>query len=430
MSEHLVPPPRPAAARRPPLARPSAVRPSRRDVLRTALGGAALLGLGACSVPGARKPVPSDRAQIAAAVDGYWSGKRRAGVVDFANYAQYIDVDPANQNDHPTLDQFTRETGIQVTYEELIDDDASWFGKTEPQFAAGQSIGHDLMVVGSDYYLSDYIDCGFLAPLDHSRLPNFAAYGGAVFKNSSFDPGNVYTVPWQSGMTGIGYDPAKVGRKITSWSDLLDPKLAGKVGMWNDSVQLGNIGLLAVGVDPQTSTPSDWRKAAAWLMRQRDSGVVRSYSTSTYLSSLQRGDLWASLVYSGDVFQANQSGSHLEFVIPDEGALVWTDNLCIPITAAHPVDALTYMNYIYRPDVAARISESVQFVCPVPSAQQVIARQAAAATGDRRTLLTELSTSPLVFPTTRYQAGLRHLRALDQEEAKQWNSLFEPIYQS
>jgi spermidine/putrescine transport system substrate-binding protein len=404
--------------------------PSRRGLLRAALGAAALAPLAACSVPGARVHVPTGEAEIAAAVTGFWTGRRKAGKLDFVNYTQYIDVDPADQSRHPTLDAFTRRTGIEVTYSELIDDSASWFGRIQPEFASGQGIGYDLMVVGGDSYLTKYIQLGYLAPLDHSRLPNFARYGGSAFKNTSFDPGNVYTVPWQSGMTGIGYDPKQVGRRITSWQDLLDPKLRGRIGMWNDAVQMGNIALLAVGVDPETSTPADWRKAAAWLRRQRDAGMVRSYSTATYQSSLQRGDLAASLVYSGDVFQANQSGSHLEFVIPDEGGLLWTDNLCIPSTAAHPVDALTYMDYVYRPDVAARISETVQFVCPVPAAQKVVAADAAAATGERRAVLGALSTSPLVFPTRDDQSKLHHLRVLDEEEEQQWNALFEPIYQA
>ncbi|MET7683282.1 spermidine/putrescine ABC transporter substrate-binding protein [Streptomyces sp. NPDC005423] len=403
---------------------------SRRGLLRAALGAAALAPLAACSVPGARVHVPTGKAEIAAAVNDFWTGKKKAGKLNFVNYTQYIDVDPADQSRHPTLDAFTRESGAKVDYSELIDDSASWFGKIQPEFASGQGIGYDLMVVGGDSYLTKYIELGYLAPLDHSRLPTFARYGGAAFKNSSFDPGNVYTVPWQSGMTGIGYDPARVGRKITSWQDLLDPKLHGKVGMWNDAVQMGNIALLAVGVDPESSTHADWQRAAAWLRKQRDAGMVRSYSTATYQSSLQRGDLAASLVYSGDIFQANQSGSHLEFVIPDEGGLLWTDNLCIPSTASHPVDALTYMDYVYRPEVAAKISETVQFVCPVPGAQPVVVRDAAAATGKRRTVLDALSTSPLVFPNKADEAKLRHLRVLDQDEEKQWNALFEPIYQA
>ncbi|MGV9291197.1 polyamine ABC transporter substrate-binding protein [Streptomyces sp. NPDC003719] len=423
MPEHSIPfPPR----RRGPI--PPGL--SRRGLLRAAFGAAALAPLAACSVPGARVHVPKGKAEIAAAVSDFWTGRDRSGKLDFANYTQYIDVDPADQGRHPTLDAFTRESGIEVSYNELIDDSASWFGKIQPEFASGQGIGYDLMVVGGDSYLTKYIQLGCLAPLDHSRLPHFAQHGGAAFKNSSFDPGNVYTIPWQSGMTGIGYDPAQVGRKITSWQDLLDPKLKGRVGMWNDAIQMGNIALLAIGVDPETSTVADWRKAAAWLRKQRDAGMVRSYSTATYQSSLQRGDLAASLVYSGDVFQANQSGSALEFVIPEEGGLLWTDNLCIPSTAAHPVDALTYMDYVYRPEVAAKISETVQFVCPVPAAQQVVARDAAAATGKRRTVLNALSTSPLVFPTEADEARLRHLRVLDQEEEKQWNALFEPIYQA
>ncbi|MEU6062280.1 spermidine/putrescine ABC transporter substrate-binding protein [Streptomyces sp. NPDC047097] len=409
---------------------PGAPRPSRRTLLRSALGAAALAPLAACSVPGARKDVPAGRAEIAAAVRDFWSGRRRTGKLDFVNYTQYIDADPADQSRHPTLEEFTRRTGIEITYQELIDDSASWFGKTQPLFASGEGIGHDLMVVGSDSYLTKYIELGYLAPLDHSRLPNFARHAGAAYKNSSFDPGNVYTVPWQSGMTGIGYDPAKVGRKITSWQDLRDPALRGKVGMWNDAVQMGNVALLAIGRDPETSTPEDWRRAADWLRGQRDAGMVRAYSTATYQSALQRGDLWASLVYSGDVYQANRSGSRLEFVIPEEGGLLWTDNLCLPVTAAGAVDALTYMDYAYRPEVAARITETVQFICPVPAARDVIVREAAAATGERRAALQALSTSPLVFPSESDQSRLRRMRVLERAEEKQWNALFEPIYQA
>jgi spermidine/putrescine transport system substrate-binding protein len=405
-------------------------RLSRRGLMRAALGAAALAPLAACSVPGARKPVPTTKAEIAAAVHDFWTGRGKTGRLSFANYTQYIDTAAGDPSRHPTLDAFTRESGIKISYDELIDDDASWFGKTQPEFASGEGIGYDLMVVGGDSYLTKYIELGYLAPLDHDRLPHFAANAGAAFKDSSFDRGNVYTVPWQSGMTGIGYDPAKVGREITSWEDLLDPKLHGKVGMWNDAVQMGNVALLAVGVDPETSTQADWRRAAAWLRKQRDGGTVRSYNTATYQSSLQRGDLYASLVYSGDIFQANRSGSKLEFVIPDEGGLLWTDNLCIPSTAANPVDALTYMDYVYRPEVAAKISETVQFVCPVPAAQQVVAREAATAKGDSRELLDSLSTSPLVFPTKADESKLRHLRVLDEDEEKQWNALFEPIYQA
>jgi spermidine/putrescine transport system substrate-binding protein len=415
----------PTDPRQPTTLRRAPGRVTRRELISAGLGSAALLGLSACGVAGTRKAnAATDSASR------YWRNKHRAGRLDFANYTQYIDVKPGNQSDHPTLDAFEHETGIAVHYYEVIDDDASWFGKIEPSLSANQSIGYDLMVIGSDYYLTDYIAQGFLAPLDHSRLPNFARYCGATFRNSTFDPGNRFTVPWQSGMTGIGYDPRKVGGRITSWQDLLNPALKGKVGMWNDNIQLGNIALLATGVAPESSTPADWRRAAAWLRKQKGAGVVRAYDTSNYLSELERGDLWASLVYSGDIFQANQNGSNLEFVIPREGGLVWTDNLCIPVTAAHPVDALTYMNYVYEPAVAAKIAETVQFVSPVPASRSFIAADAAKATGARQRTLTALSRSPLIFPTAAEESKLHHFRVLKGSEVHEWNGIFEPIYQS
>jgi spermidine/putrescine transport system substrate-binding protein len=136
------------------------------------------------------------------------------------------------------------------------------------------------------------------------------------------------------------------------------------------------------------------------------------------------------MAWSGDIFQANASGPSLEFVIPTEGAPIWTDNMCIPKHATHPVDAMTYIDFVYDPKIAAMIAEAVNYVTPVPGAQAVIKADAAAASASDKASLLQIADSPLVFPTPSNYAKLHRYRTLTAAESPIWNNLFEPIYQS
>ncbi|GAA0343924.1 spermidine/putrescine ABC transporter substrate-binding protein [Actinoallomurus spadix] len=390
---------------------------SRRDALRLfGLAGAGL-GLAACGVKG-QKAAPAKQSDV----QKYWNGKTKHGHVNFANWPLYMD------KGRTPLKQFTKETGISVTYREVIQDDPSWFGKIQPQLQANQSIGYDLMVITNGVSFTKLTELGYLVPLDHSKMPNFAKNAGAAYKNESFDPGNVYSVPYQTGITGIAYDPAKTGREITSLADLWDPKFKGKVGMFSDVQEIGNFGMMAVGVNPEQSTADDWKKAGAKLQEQKDQGIVRKYFDQDYIDALSRGDIWLSMAYSGDIFQQNLSeGSNLKFVIPEEGGTIWTDNLTIPKTAENPVDALTLLDYFYRPDVAAQLAEIVSYVTPVPGAKDVLAAEAAKATGSRKKTLQTLADSPLIFPSDADYARLRHYRKMTTAEEQQYNGVFQKI---
>ena len=186
--------------------------------------------------------------------------------------------------------------------------------------------------------LTQLIENRWLIPLDRSRMPNFFKYAGKTVRDPAYDPGNRYSVAWQSGLTGLAYDPRMTGREITSVKDLWDPAFKGKVGMMSDDTELGAIGMLALGItDQPKSTPDDWRRAAALLTKQRDDGIVRQYYDQSYIKALEDGDTWVSIAWSGDVFQANYSGyPHLKFVVPKEGAMVWHDNCIIPLTPPTP----------------------------------------------------------------------------------------------
>ena len=217
------------------------------------------------------------------------------------------------------------------------------------------------------------INSGWLTPLDPTRMQNFDRYASELVRDPPWDPGNRYTVAWQSGLTGIAFRPEAVqalGRRPQSIADLFDPALEGRVGMMSDSLDLGSAGLLELGIDPETSTEADWLKAADSLREQRAAGLVRQYYAQSYIGALRSGEIWASQAWSGDVFQAQQLGSEgLRFVVPDEGAILWTDNLMITRNARHPVDAMTYIDFVYRPDVAAMIADWVWYISPVPAAR-------------------------------------------------------------
>lgn len=402
-------------------------RLSRRRALQ--LGGLSGLGLvlAACGIPGtegSKLGLNAARKQIAK----YWSDQKKTGSFRFANWPLYIDVGEKD-SDHPSLDLFTKQTGIKVSYSEVVQENDTFFGKIQPQLSAHEDIGYDLMVITNGLYLDKCIELDYLVPLDQSRMGNFYANASPLVLNPSFDRGNVYTMAWQSGLTGIGYDPKRVGREITSWQDLADPAFKGKVGMFGDTQDLPNSALCAVGVNPEFSTEADWRKAADWLKKQRP--LVRRYYQQDYVGPLSKGDLWISMAWSGDIFQANASGANLRFVVPKEGAPIWTDNMCIPATAKHPLDAMTYMDWVYQPDVAAMLAEYINYITPVPGARATIEKDAAGAkSADDKQALDALAQSPLIFPRSEDYSKLHRYRVLAPAEEKVWNGIFEPIYQS
>ena len=396
-------------------------RIGRRDTLR--LAGLAALGsaLAACGVKGQGNPAAS--APAADAVAKFWDGKTGTGKLRFANWPLYMDPE------RPELAKFTAATGVEVDYHEVIQEMGPWFAKVQPQLKAGQDIGYDTMIITSGQSFKKFRDSGFLAPLDHSKLPNFAANAAASYKQSAFDPGNVYSVPWTSGITGIAYDRARTGRDITRLADLWDPAFKGKVGMLSDPEELGNFGLLAIGVKPGDSTPDDWRAAAEKLKEQKSLGVVRSYYDQSYVDALGKGEVWITQGWSGDIFQKNLSdGTDYRFVIPEEGGSIWTDNFTIPVTAKNPVDALTLMDFFYQVPVAATLAEYISYVCPVPGAQAQIAKDAAAATGEDKATLDAVATSPLVFPGEADYARLHYyVDFATPAEQREFLSIFEPV---
>ncbi|MEU8378533.1 spermidine/putrescine ABC transporter substrate-binding protein [Streptosporangium sp. NPDC048865] len=394
---------------------------TRRDALRLGGMSAAALALAACGVEGKKAAAVAPRDAVAE----YWGSKKKNGTLRFANWPLYIDKEGKR---YPSLELFTADTGIQVAYQEAIQDNSTFFGKVQPLLAANNDIGYDLMVLTNGLQLSKAIALGYLVPLDHSKLPNFAANASSAVKNPTWDPNNAHTVPWTVGVTGIAYNPKYVD-EVKSIQDLWNPKYQGKVGMMLDTQEVANFGLFALGIDPDKSTEADWKKAGAKLKEQRDAGLVRKYYENDYVDALARGDIWITMAWSGDIFQQVAEGKDLRFVVPEEGGTIWTDNMCIPKTAQNPVDALTLMDYVYQPKIATMLVEYINYITPVSSAKDLVLADAAKAKGDEKKALEQIAESPLIFPSEADMAKLRSYKTLTTAEEKVFEDIFQPVTQ-
>jgi spermidine/putrescine transport system substrate-binding protein len=350
---------------------------------------------------------------------GFWDQQKIAGQLTFVNWPFYMDKKKVNGVVHyPSLELFTKDTGIKVEYLEQIQDYPSFFGKIHPVLAAGRPLGYDLIMMGYPRWFPLMIELDYLIPLDTSRLPNFDENAGESYTDPPYDPGHRHGVPFASGMTGIGYNIDLTGREITSIMDLWDPAFAGKVGMFNDTEDMPNFTLLGMGVEPSESTPEDWNAAADLLRKQRDDGILRKYYGQGYIGDLQAGDLAVTMAWSPDIHQSNISGyPNLRFAVPEEGVLRWTDYLCIPQGAGHPLDALTYMDFVYKPEVSSMIVGYLGSIPPVPADKQVLEEQ-----GN-----TDLTKSPLVFPTPEMESHIHPYRILNPDEQEQWDSIFNGV---
>ena len=387
-------------------------RLSRRDLLaRGAAGALALSPLAAACGSTSKSPPPQ------VGDPAWWRAQKSTGELIFANWPLYIDYRNWLK-DRPTLNEFSRQSGVMVTYEEIIENNADFADRITPILSSGRPTGYDIVVLTNSWQLTELVKNGWLVPLDHSQLGNFATYASPLVKSPAYDPGNKYTVAWQSGFTGIAYDPSKTKRKITSIHDLWDPAFKGRVGMMTDLNDFGSAGLLYVGADVTRSTEDEWHQAGAALQAQKDAGIVRRYYDQHYIDALESGEIWISQAWSGDVFQARASGyPNLEFVVPQEGVMHWTDNMMIPMHASNPQSAIMWMDFYYQPEVAARVADWVNYITPVPDAKAIIAGPLDDPSVAR---------SDLVFPTADINA--RDYRVFSgKDEFEAWNGIFAPI---
>ena len=332
---------------------------TRRDLLRRAAASGAFL-----SVPG-----------ILAACGGSSSKSSSSGsdhtlakTLRFSNWTLYIDVNEKTKR-HPTLDMFKKKTGVTVNYVEDINDNASYFGKIQGPLSRGQSIDRDIIVMtDNSRYPALLIKKGWVEKLDKSAIPNIKNLQPAL-QHPNWDPNREYSLPWQSGMTGIAYND-KLTDPVLTIDDLLEnPKLKGKVTLLSEMGDTLTLVMFSNGDDPSKVTDATFDKAMKRIKKAVDSGQVRQFTGNDYSGPLAKGDLSACMAWSGDVVQLQADNKHLHWNVPTHGGGIWTDNMLIP-KGGNVYTASVYMNFVYEPKIAALIEDYVNYICPVKGAKE------------------------------------------------------------
>ncbi len=334
--------------------------------------------------------------------------KTLAHTLNFSNWPLYIDV--GKHKSHPSLNQFTKQTGVQVNYVEDINDNESFFGKIEGPLSRGQAVGRDIIVMTDSSGLPQrMVKLGWVQKLYKPAIPNIKNLIPTQ-QHPSWDPNRDYSLPWQSGMTGIGYDPNKVGGEITSVTELLEsPKLKGKVTLLTELADTMGLVMLANGDDPTKVTQASWNKAFMRIQKAVKSGQIRQFTGNDYAPLLAKGDIWACFAWSGDMVQLHADHPGLKWNLPDTGGMVWTDNMLIPL-GGNVYTASVYMNFYYEPKIAAEVEDYVNYICPVAGANTVLERTDPA-----------VAHNTLIFPTQKMLSNAHQFDpvALNNQSYKQ-----------
>ena len=369
---------------------------SRRDFLAGVLGtaGAAAL-LAACS-GGSATPGPSSSARP----------------LTWASWPLYLDQDDAGTA-YPTLDAFTAQTGIDVEYREVIQDNASFTATVADALAAGSDIGYDVVTL-TDWMAARWIRTGWAARLDRTAMPNTANIAPSL-ASVDFDLGRTQSLTWQSGFAGIAWDTQALPKGLASVSDLWQPALKGRVDVLSEMRDTMGLLLLEAGVDPAGEwDDSPWVAALDVLTEQVASGQVHRVTGNDYTDDLVSGDAVAAIAWSGDITALNYDyPGRFAFAIPEAGGTLWSDNLLIPAHSPYATQAERLVDYYYDPQVAAQVAAWVNYITPVEGAQQAIAQ-----------IDPDLATDPLLFPDDETLAKVHVFRTLDESDDERYSGQF------
>jgi spermidine/putrescine transport system substrate-binding protein len=313
---------------------------TRRQLLeRAAIGGTAI------TLPGLLAACGSSGTKAAGGTTS--SSHKLAKTLHFSNWTLYMDTNN-KKHTNPSLIEFEKKYGTHVAYVEDINDNASFFGKIQGPLSRGQSIDRDIIVLtDNDRYLGLMLRKGWAEKLDKSAIPNIKNLV-PVQQHPNFDPNREYTLPWQSGMTGIAYNDTLTD-PVLSVSDLLEnSKLKGKITVLNSMGDAMTLVMLANGDDPTKVTDKSWNDAFNRIQKAVNNKQIRQFTGNDYAPPLAKGDLAAAMSWSGDIAQIGNK--HIHWNVPKDGGALWTDNMLIP-TGGDVYTASVYMNYVYDPKV-------------------------------------------------------------------------------
>jgi spermidine/putrescine transport system substrate-binding protein len=350
------------------------------------------------------------------------------GKVVWGNWPAYMQF-KRSSGSFPMVDKFELDTGIDATYLEDINDNSEFFNIIQPDLALGNYTGYDL-ITPSDWMVERLIRLGYLEPLDYRLLPNYQANANPTYQNPWYDPGNVYSVPWQAGIVGIGYNKTLTGRDITSFDDLLDPAFSGNVGLFSEMIDTMCLAILSTGKECKDATIEDAAAAKDKILAAQTAGQVFSFYGNDYYDALARGDIAISMAWSGDITQMKlYDNPDVEFVIPDTGGLLFVDNMVIPKQSQAFADAHALMDFWYNVDNATMQTEWVGYFSPVQGvSERVLAdAEAARAAGDEATAMQLEEVANTAIPTEEQLALIHQYKILTEQEETTWNNLFNEV---
>jgi spermidine/putrescine transport system substrate-binding protein len=361
---------------------------------------------------GAGGPEASSAASTAGAPQG--ASGTPDPLLRFSNWPGYIDE--SEDGSPTTLDQFRAETGIEVVYTADINDGNEFLAKVQAPLEQGQDIDRDIIVL-SEETAQQFIEEGFAAPLDYSVIPN-AVNLLPRLRSASFDPGRRYSLPWQSGFTGLGWNAPLLQERLgveslDSLDQFFDPRLAGRVSILSETMDTMGLLLAWQGFDPSDFTDEQFEETLAVLARYVDDGQIRQVTGNDYIGGLDSGDLIAVLGWSGDVLAL---GEDYGFALPESGGLVWADSMMVPSVSPHKANAERLMDFYYDPEIAAQLAAYIQYVCPVAGAQEAMRRIDPAMADD-----------PWVFPPAEVIDSAYVTAALTSERAVALDRAFDSV---
>lgn len=336
------------------------------------------------------------------------------GTVRWGNWTAYLDQKKVDgKRTYPSLNQFTEATGIEVDYLVDYNDNDEFYGKVQENLKAGNDIGYDI-VTPTDWMAARWIRLGYAQKLDAANIPNKVNILDSL-ANVSFDEGRNYSLTWQSGFAGFGWNKKVVKEDIVSVEQLFSSKYKGRVEVLSEMRDTIGIILQYQGVDiSKPFTEDQFMNAVDYLQKQIADGFIRQVKGNDYLEDMANGDAVAVIGWSGDIFSENLSGQDYGFAIPESGGTLWSDNLLIPSTSSNKSNSEKLMNHYYDPTIAAEVAAWVNYICPVKGAKEEMAN-----------IDPELVDSPFIFPDDATLAKVKVFRGLSAEEEFNFSAAFQ-----
>jgi spermidine/putrescine transport system substrate-binding protein len=391
---------------------PESLSPEARAIIRAQMTRRSLL-VGAGAIAGATTLAACGTGSSETSSEGVVDVSDTEKIVRWANWPLYLDFDE-DSKEYPTLKAFENATGITATYTEDIDDNNTFYGKVQGQLGIGSDIGYDI-VTPTDWMAARWIEMGYAQKLDAANIPNKSNIR-SILAEVGFDQGRSYSLTWQSGFAGFGWNVEKIKKGVRTIEDLFAPSNKGRIVVLSELRDTIGIIMQYQGVDPSGDfTEDQYMNAIDFLKGKVADGFIRKVRGNSYSEDLVNGDAVAVIGWSGDLFiLKSENDGKFDFAIPESGGTLWSDNMLVPSTSTHKKNAELLMNHYYDPAVAAEVAAYVNYICPVEAAQPELEK-----------IDPDLAASPFIFPDEATLAKVKVFRSLTADESTKYQAAFD-----